>query len=282
MKSIDVNRLQKLLNQYYDAFGAVITVYDENFNPIASGNGNDLLCSVIKENYQGYCIQSDSAAFERISNNGYETISYECHFGLIEIAHPIIIGNKVFAYLIMGPFRKEEQYGEDAKRIKEYCSLFRKDVAEAMRRYEKIPTVDDKKRDAIIHFIENDFDFKKQNSYLDVSENTFAGEISPYIIENLHTDISVESMCVHFGFSKKMLYSIFLRNTELSPMKYVNSERIKKAISLLINTDLPLPEIAERVGIPEYTYFSKVFKRYCGKNPSYYRSKMPKESPEHA
>lgn len=47
--------------------------------------------------------------------------------------------------------------------------------------------------------------------------------------------------------------------------------RMKQAILLLTTTSLSIREIADRVGIPNQSYFSRSFIRFTGMQPSKYR-----------
>ena len=46
------------------------------------------------------------------------------------------------------------------------------------------------------------------------------------------------------------------------------------AEELLRQTDIPVREIAPRVGYTDANYFTKVFKRHCGCTPTDYRSRL--------
>lgn len=59
----------------------------------------------------------------------------------------------------------------------------------------------------------------------------------------------------------------------------INFERTQKAVHLLVNTDMPLTSVAESVGINDYTYFIKIFKRYTSHSPKYFRNKNAVNNP---
>ena len=48
----------------------------------------------------------------------------------------------------------------------------------------------------------------------------------------------------------------------------------RAAEELLRQTDIPVREIAPRVGYTDANYFTKVFKRHCGCTPTDYRSRL--------
>ena len=51
-------------------------------------------------------------------------------------------------------------------------------------------------------------------------------------------------------------------------LEYLTSYRIERAEELLRQTDIPVREIAPRVGYTDANYFTKVFKRHCGCTPT--------------
>ncbi|QUL57069.1 helix-turn-helix transcriptional regulator [Paenibacillus tritici] len=68
---------------------------------------------------------------------------------------------------------------------------------------------------------------------------------------------------------------VYLSNTfskvfRISPMKFLQSVRMKKALEFL-NTDLPIKKIASSIGYISTSQFSDIFKRYYGQTPQEYR-----------
>lgn len=76
------------------------------------------------------------------------------------------------------------------------------------------------------------------------------------------------------GISEGCFYLYFKEIYGKSPVEYRNGMRINYAISLLINTDLLVTEIAERCGFEDPYYFSRLFKKTIGVSPRDYRRKM--------
>ena len=66
---------------------------------------------------------------------------------------------------------------------------------------------------------------------------------------------------------------IFKAYTGLPPYNYQLQLRINHAIELLENTPMTISECAEEVGFGDAAYFSKIFKRFTGKSPSYYKGR---------
>jgi AraC-like DNA-binding protein len=63
----------------------------------------------------------------------------------------------------------------------------------------------------------------------------------------------------------------FQRTFGLSPSHYLHSIRMERARNLLTSTEYTIDHIARLCGYENGFYFSRVFTRYCGLNPSRYR-----------
>ncbi len=72
----------------------------------------------------------------------------------------------------------------------------------------------------------------------------------------------------YFHFSK-----VFKRAMGINYMAYCNNIRIQKAEELLVQTDMPVSEIAYSVGIETNSGFTKMFKKSNGISPAEYRKK---------
>ena len=57
-------------------------------------------------------------------------------------------------------------------------------------------------------------------------------------------------------------------------MKYFVMLRMQLAGNILSDTEIPIMEVALRVGYSDVSYFSRVFKMHFGKSPSEYRAFM--------
>lgn len=64
---------------------------------------------------------------------------------------------------------------------------------------------------------------------------------------------------------------VFKAYTGLTPYTYQLKIRIDRAVEMLENTAISVGECAEVVGFGDNAYFSKVFKRFTGHCPSYYK-----------
>lgn len=99
-----------------------------------------------------------------------------------------------------------------------------------------------------------------------------------YIHNHYDVDIKIKdiakSVSVHENYAQKL----FKNSLGVTMIEYLCNFRMEKAALLLENTDIPISEISEIVGINSRQYFSYLFKKRFGKSPSQYRKLIEKVS----
>lgn len=95
--------------------------------------------------------------------------------------------------------------------------------------------------------------------------------IGGYIDDNLSGNLSVQQLCSRFRLSHSEIYALFREYFRTTPAEYIRERRLDKACRLLAGTSLPVGKISAECGIPDYNYFSKIFRRTRGVSPRQYR-----------
>lgn len=95
--------------------------------------------------------------------------------------------------------------------------------------------------------------------------------IAEYV--NLHyaEPLDNRSLAERFGYHPKYIAQLFTRHTGTSLHQYLLKVRLRNAIFLLQTTQLPVSEVARRVGFGSASYFSEYFRRCTGYPPSAFR-----------
>ena len=86
--------------------------------------------------------------------------------------------------------------------------------------------------------------------------------------------LNVTLLAKRAGLSAKYFGIQFKSITGLAVHEYLLNIRIQHAKSLLLHTSLKVEEVAERVGIEDVFYFTKLFKRHEGITPGRYRKRL--------
>lgn len=87
----------------------------------------------------------------------------------------------------------------------------------------------------------------------------------------LSADLSLKALSERLSVNASYLSTLFKKEMGLSLTEFVNRRRITHAQSLLIHTALPIKTVAQKCGIPDVYYFSRLFKRITGTTPKAYR-----------
>ncbi len=94
-----------------------------------------------------------------------------------------------------------------------------------------------------------------------------------YLQENFSDpNLSQSAVADAFGISVYTLSRLFKNQVGLGFSEYITGKRLDSAKEMLLTTRLPVNVIAETVGIPSLSYFSRLFKLNFGVSPAKYRS----------
>ena len=91
---------------------------------------------------------------------------------------------------------------------------------------------------------------------------------------NPEQHLTTEEMCEHTGLEKSHFYKLFHQAAGVTPKEYMLNYRIKKARSLLAETDHSITRIAEILGYDSIHYFSRQFSFSTGMSPTHYRNEV--------
>jgi AraC family transcriptional regulator len=86
--------------------------------------------------------------------------------------------------------------------------------------------------------------------------------------------LSLDELAASVGLSTSHFCVAFKRSTGLPPHRYLLVRRTQRARELLRQRDLPLAEIATRLGFCDQSQLTKVFRRFVGVTPAHYRREL--------
>lgn len=92
------------------------------------------------------------------------------------------------------------------------------------------------------------------------------------VIDRRHMEtLSLRDVACELGVTPGHLTTIVRRRTGRTVGEWIIERRMAQARVLLAETDLPVAEVARRVGVPDPGYFSRVFSRAHGASPRRWR-----------
>lgn len=95
--------------------------------------------------------------------------------------------------------------------------------------------------------------------------------ILEYIDRN-YSDISVQKVADHFGYSANYFSKLFKNNMGISFVEYITNKRMNKAVELLVSTNLTIDAICSEIGLSDRKHFYELFHKYFGMTPAAFRN----------
>lgn len=115
---------------------------------------------------------------------------------------------------------------------------------------------------------------QKSYNFESYNKSYAVNRIINYLNENYEHKISLEQIAHNMYLSPVYISKIFKEETGESPINYLIKIRLEKAKDVLLNgQDGSIKNIANQVGYDDVYHFSKLFKKYYGISPLYYRKK---------
>ena len=98
-----------------------------------------------------------------------------------------------------------------------------------------------------------------------------------YIENNLTGDLSLEAVAAYTSFSPIYFHNSFKHAVGKTLREYVEEQRIRRAVDLLISTEMTLAQIAYECGFSSQSYFSYAFKNKMKMTPREYAKEFYKK-----
>lgn len=134
--------------------------------------------------------------------------------------------------------------------------------------------VDNMLQELIIRILQGNAREKYAESASKLSSNNRLAYVIEYIAAHLHEPISVSDLSRKACMSESHFHKTFKDELGVTPIDYINSERIKMAIRLLQDPNRKIKEIYLECGFENRSYFNRLFKRKINVSPGQYQSKF--------
>jgi two-component system response regulator YesN len=93
-----------------------------------------------------------------------------------------------------------------------------------------------------------------------------------FINSNYHEyELSINEVSEYISMNTSYYSRLFKQEMGITFTEYINKLRVEKAKILLKNSTFRVSEISYKIGFKDPFYFSTIFKKYTGVNPTEYR-----------
>lgn len=271
--SFEKNSLNELLKDFYTVVGIRISVFDDSFNLVTEyPSSPPEICAAIRATEKGYaaCVKCDSDACKRAKKlHGAHT--YVCHAGITEAITPIQLDGGVVGYAILAHLMPAENYEETLQEICRRCTAYGLDEERVKTDVRKLKKYSAQKISAAMRLLDAVASFLQISKMATWKNENIAAQINRFIEQNLDGDLQSEVLCKHFFLSRTKLYQLSMHAFGMGIAQYVTFKRIEKAKELLKSGETAIADVAFRVGIDDYNYFCKLFRKQVGVPPGKYK-----------
>jgi AraC family transcriptional regulator len=102
--------------------------------------------------------------------------------------------------------------------------------------------------------------------------DALVSEVKSYISNNVSNDLSLDLIADAFGLSRRHVTRLFREKTGMTIGEFHERERVDRARELLSATDLPVAEVAWRIGLESGSALARMMRRVAGITPTDERS----------
>jgi len=92
-----------------------------------------------------------------------------------------------------------------------------------------------------------------------------------FILDHSRENIQVADVAEAMGLSRRSLHTKFRTVLGRPVGQEIARVRVEEIVRLLVNTDLPIAQIARGLGFPNVDHIARFFKRYKGQTPTVFR-----------
>lgn len=276
ISTFDLNKLNSLLEDFYNLTQIRITVFDDQFRELASYPENIAgFCQIIRTDEKGFkqCKKCDEEACKRAAKQ-HSLYTYRCHAGLTESITPLYLGNIIIGYLLFGHVFAYESHEKGWEVISEKCKKYQVDWSALEEACFSLPIHTEDYITSASHILEAVSTYLCLENMAALRHPALPVRIDEYIQAHFTEDLDALSIANRFGIGKTQLYEIAKQNYGVGIAEHIRNLRIEKAKSLLKSSDLTLSEIAFECGFKDYNYFITVFKKIVGVPPRMYQQRI--------
>ncbi len=272
-KKLNAYRLNELLLNLQEISDLKFSLHDMKANELYSANKRSTFCDLICDTQAGYahCHDCDLNAVNSMKDRT-SPMTYRCHAGLLETAIPITDEGSLEAVILFGQILddspRETQWEDTKGKVTWYSDQDKLKTA-----FFHLPQFTHRKIRAVYEIINACVSEVRLEKMVEISSLTDAQRLQSYLNDHYQEKLTLDDIAKAISVSKSKLFKLA---DEIEPDQTVGQlltkRRVRAAKRMLEQTNLPIREIAEECGIPDFNYFTKVFKAQSGQTPSFYRA----------
>lgn len=269
----NTDELLRLITNLYTLTGIRANILDVGGTDICLDEWHLPFCTTMNSTPEGHqrCLDCDAREVKRCKKSG-EVHYYRCHAGICEAIMPISSGKQTLAYLAFGQFLDTSPVEEQWKNTLATLGWYKGSKDALYKQFLQFRQYTKAEVDAFADLL------KAMTTYIMVEgmiHSTARSELQlleSYLEQHYMEKLSLSSISQQLNIGRTKLCALAKELSGGKTLTHLIAERrVLAAKTLLTQTNLPISEVAESVGISDYNYFSKIFRSFAGTTPSAYR-----------
>ena len=269
-KCEQLNILADLLKHLHRLTKINFSLHDAEGHELYHSSGSSAFCSQLKcaDGACARCFKSDDALISEACRRG--KVIQHCHAGLLRAAVPVTEHGRHVATVLFGEMLEDTPLEQQWQNTRALCSWY-PSIDTLRPLFNDLHIITQDELDSCLRLVCACIS-DAQLEGMPLNTNITDGKrLIAYIDQYYAMPLSLDTLCRALSIGKTKLCTVARNESGMSISHLIAKRRVLAAQEFLKNTDDPIQEIAERVGIPDYNYFSKVFKSSCKMTPSEYR-----------
>ena len=265
--------VQQLLDHFAGMLDLRVTFFSRFGLPIRRGKEmpNTAYCKFIQHNlgHLEECQDIDKAMREKVTES-CQPLSYICHAGLREIIAPVVIGNRLAGFLMVGQFRTSDSVPACALA---YCKN-EEEKTELKLKYAQLPKLSEERLESLIGTLQILIDYIAARELAVFRPDPLKSAIDDYIDKHYQEDVYLADVAAMLNKSISSVAQ-FLRNKYHTCFKDLLIERRLCAAEDYWKKHpcASIKECAESAGFKDQFYFSRIFRKKRALSPREFRAR---------
>jgi len=134
--------------------------------------------------------------------------------------------------------------------------------------------IDSMVQELIVRMLQTEAKMQLSDTSISLNSESRLAFIIQFIRKNLDQPLTIKDLSNRAYMSESNFHRVFKNELNISPIDFINEERIKRATNLLQNPKLKVKEVCEACGFQSLSYFIRLFKKKAQMTPKKYQSML--------
>lgn len=265
-------RLAELLGYLYDMKGLQCSIHEPDGREIFTASARSAYCDLIAATPGGYerCLHCDRNAI-RTAIDQKTPFEYRCHAGAIDAAIPVLVGGQTQLIILFGQILDDSPVDEQWEHAQKLMGWY-PDLKALKQAFYRLPRYSRREIRACYKMVNACVSETRLEQLSAPGHQQNAQKLELYIANHYMEPLTTPEVAQAMGLSVSRVCALasgIAPGTTVG--KLLTQRRVNAAKDLLRDPQMTVREVAGRVGIPDYNYFTKVFKKVTGLTPTDWR-----------